>query len=226
MGEEYLLLGTQKVSTVIDKILRVGKGVAILNSINGDTNISFFNSLRDAGINATDNPVISFSIGEPELLTIGAKNTAGHYAAWNYFQSIDSRRNSAFVSAIQSKYGSDAVTSDPMEAAYVGVKLWAKAVEQAQSIKSDNVRRHIGQQYLAPQGSVHIDKKNQHLWKTARIGKILSNGQFEIVWQSPEPIRPDPYPIYRSKVSWHQFIVELYRGWGQRWANSGGSVSN
>lgn len=221
LGEEYILLGSQNVSTMIRKIQETQPDV-ILNTINGDSNIYFFNELNKAGITAEQIPVISFSIAEDELRTLGAAQMAGHYASWNYFQSVEGQQNSVFVQAFKNKYGADRVTDDPMEAAYFGVHLWAQAVEQAGVADATDIRRTIGNQsYFAPEGVVAVDPYTQHIWKSARIGKILPDGQFQIVWESNGAIRPVPYPVYQSQAYWDGFLSELYTGWGDSWVNPG-----
>ena len=45
----------------------------------------------------------------------------------------------------------------------------------------------------APEGNVHFDKSNHHLWKHARIGRARADGQFDIEYESPL-IRPNPFP--------------------------------
>jgi urea transport system substrate-binding protein len=79
----------------------------------------------------------------------------------------------------------------------------------------------LDQSFNAPEGIVHLDPETQHLWKTVRIGKIRPDGQFDIVWTSDSPIRPTPYPPYRTKMEWEKFLQDLYQGWGQSWANPG-----
>jgi len=221
VGEEYVLLGDHDVDKMVKSVISAGPGVVILNTINGDANVAFFNALKTAGLTAKSNPIISFSIGEPELATMGAGLLAGHYAAWNYFQSIDSKNNRTFVEKFQRKYGSDSVVSDPMEASYDGVMLWKKAVEAAGSVQPNKVLKRINQKFDAPEGMVHIDKENQHLWKYARIGRIREDGQFDILWTSKKSIRPVPYPKYKSKDEWNTFLMDMYKGWNNNWANTG-----
>jgi urea transport system substrate-binding protein len=223
VGEEYVLLGSQSVDAVVRKIA-AAKPSYILNTINGDTNVAFFKALRAKGITPQKVPTISFSISEAELATMGAKDLAGHYASWNYFQSVPTPANQIFVKAFQDRYGSHRVTGDPMEAAYFGVHLWALAARSADSALPEAVRKALpAQRFVAPEGPVYIDPENNHTAKTVRIGKILANGQFEMVWMSETPLSPVPYPSTRTRPNWVLFLDSLYSKWNRSWANPGKS---
>jgi len=222
-GEEYLLLGSRNVSGIVQRIVETQPDV-ILNTINGDSNVAFFRELRKAGITPDKIPTVSFSIAEDELRSFAVQHMAGDYAAWNYFQSIQSPENQRFVRSFQKKYGANRVTDDPMEAAYFGVYLWAQAVEDAGTDDVRAIRRAIKDQSMnAPEGIVYIDGDTQHTWKSVRIGKIRGDGQFEIVWNSEKPVRPVPYPLFRSRANWDLLLMNLYSGWGKKWANPGNS---
>lgn len=217
-AERYLVLGSRDVQDVVDEIVRLRPAV-IFNTINGDTNVAFFRALRAAGITPDTIPTVSFSIAEPELQTMGTADMVGDYAVWNYFQSIDSPRNRAFVAGFQQRHGSSRVLSDPMEAAYTGVHLWAAAVNQAGVADPRLIRDALlGRSFAAPGGSVYVDPDTQHLWKTVRVGQIRADGQFLEVWSSGRPVRPLPYPSSRTPAQWAEFLDALYRGWGGRWA--------
>jgi urea transport system substrate-binding protein len=113
-----------------------------------------------------------------------------------------------------------------MEAAYVGVHLWALAVNDARSVETEAVRRALGDQsFPAPEGVVYVDPATQHTWKMVRIGRMRSDGQFDIVWESGKPVRPVPYPPYRSRAQWDAFLQALHDGW-HGWANPGVDVSH
>ena len=231
LGEQYLLLGSKDVQEVIRKIRQTRPDV-ILNTINGDSNVAFFKGLHAAGITPQETPVMSFSIAEDELRCqrhkedvhppIDPDHVTGHYACWNYFQSIDSAANAKFVRAFKSRYGEDRVTDDPMEAAYFGVYLWAQAVQEAGTTDVGEVLKAVkDQSFDAPEGMVYISPKSNHTWKTVRVGRIREDGQFDIVWSSAKPVRPMPYPVYRSPSEWDAFLNQLYEGWAGNWANPG-----
>ena len=194
-GEHYQPLGAQDFSA-ITKAISQTKPDFIINTINGNSNQGFFHSLSNAHLTAQDIPVISVSIAEEELQHIGVKHTIGHYAAWNYFQSIDSPSNRRFVSNFKRRYGPDRVTDDPIESAYSQVHLYAMAIRKTATTHPQTIRKAVsGLIFGAPQGLIRVDPQNQHTWKVARIGQVQDNGQFRVVWSSHEPLQPEPYPI-------------------------------
>lgn len=221
VGEEYLLLGSHDVEGIVRKIDETRPDV-ILNTINGDSNVAFFRALRAAKITPRVIPTVSFSITENELKGMSGVLMAGDYAVWNYFQSVKGDSNRDFVARFRAQYGSSSTTSDPMEAAWFGVHLWAQAVADAETDAVNEVRETIKRQSAqAPEGVVSIDPENLHTWKTVRIGRINSEGQFDIVWSSGRPVRPVPFPMFRTREAWEAQLASLYQGWGEQWSNPG-----
>jgi len=193
VAEEYVALGHTDFSTMISKIKSTRPSV-IFNTLNGDSNVAFFKQLKDAGITAADIPVMSVSIAEEEIRGIGASLLEGHYAAWNYFQTTDTPENKKFVAAYKAKYGQDRVTADPIEAGYFGVYLWAEAVKKAGSFDVAKVKEAAKSLTIqAPEGKVTVDGETQHVYKTVRIGQVQADGMFKEVWNSGEPVKPDPW---------------------------------
>jgi urea transport system substrate-binding protein len=221
VGEEYLLLGSSDVGDIVRKIV-AARPDAILNTINGDSNVAFFRALRAAGIRPNRTPTISFSISEEELSSLSMKDVVGDYAAWNYFQSVERPQNHAFVKRFQARHGKRRVISDPMEAAYFGVHLWAQAVKEAGDDNVAGIRRAVQHQaFDAPGGMVRIDPQTQHTSKIFRIGQITPESRFKEVYSSENPIAPIPYPSTRSKGDWDNFLLDLNLRWGGQWANTG-----
>ncbi|RMH75271.1 MAG: urea ABC transporter substrate-binding protein [Cyanobacteria bacterium J007] len=193
VGEEYLPLGSQEVETAIAHIQTVQPD-AIFNTLNGDSNVAFFRKLREAGFTPDRLPVMSASIAEDEIRAIGAEPLVGHLVVWNYFQTLDSPENRQFVRAYREKYGSDRVTDNPIEASYMGLYLWKRAVEKARSTEVGQVRAALKNlEIMAPEGAVKLDGKTQHTWKTVRIGRVRADGAIDQIWQSDAPVRPDPF---------------------------------
>ena len=193
IGEIYVSMDKSDFSSIIKEI-KNAKPDVIINTINGNSNISFFQQLKQYGIKAADIPVLSFSVSEGEVNSIGIENLANHYIAWNYFESTETKENTEFIKNYKNAYGQDRKLGDPIEAAYVAVHLWAKACEKAGTFDTEAVRIAAkGLSFQAPEGLATIEGSNQHLYKTVRIGKISKNGHVDQVWATPAPVRPDPY---------------------------------
>ncbi|OUS30290.1 urea ABC transporter substrate-binding protein [Gammaproteobacteria bacterium 45_16_T64] len=215
VGEYYIPLGHKNVDAMIDAIA-LSQPDVILNTINGDSNLTFFRELSQRGI---ETPVMSFSIAEDELQHLDLKTMVGHYSAWNYFQSLNTPENRRFVTRFKQAYGKSRTTNASMEAGYLGVYLWAKAVQQARTTESTSVREALkGATLDSPEGNVFISGINNHLWKPFYIGQIQPNGQFSIIWRQPKPIRPLPFPAYRSVSSWQKYLRTMYQSWDKSWA--------
>lgn len=177
----------------------------MVSTINGDSNVPFYKELANQGLKATDVPVVAFSVGEEELRGIDTKPLVGNLAAWNYFESVDNAANKKFVAdyrayakAHKLPNADSVVTNDPMEATYVGLHMWAQAVEKAGTTDVDKVRAAMaGQSFAAPSGfTLTMDETNHHLHKPVMIGEIEGNGQFNVVWQTDEPVRAQPWSPY------------------------------
>ncbi|MDY6940881.1 MAG: urea ABC transporter substrate-binding protein [Cyanobacteriota bacterium] len=191
VGEEYIELGATNFDRTIENILKARPDV-VFSTLNGDSNHAFYTQYHQAGIRAEDIPIVAVSVAEAELQNLGAV-AVGHYSSWSYFQSLDLPENRQFVRDFQARYGADRVTSDPIEAAYTQVFLWKQAVETADSFEVDLVREAAyGQRFQAPGGPVTIEP-NHHVWKHCYIGRVRSDGQFEIVHRSDGDIKPLPW---------------------------------
>ncbi|WP_425269021.1 urea ABC transporter substrate-binding protein [Gordonia lacunae] len=192
-GEDYAPLGSTDFSTIVNKIRR-SDADAVFNVVVGDSLAAFFREYNNVGLNASTMPVMSMCVGEEEVRSIGAQNLVGQLSSWNYYQSLDNPVNDAFVAAFKKRFGSSSVTSDPMESAYTAVHLWKQMVEKADTFTPEEVSAAAaGVSYQAPEGLVTVDGENHHVTKTARIGRVTADGQFDVVWSSDGPIEPDPF---------------------------------
>jgi urea transport system substrate-binding protein len=174
-----------------------GKKTAVISTVNGDANTYFYRELADQQVGANAIPVMAFSIGERELLGVDIF-PVGHLAAWNYFHSINSPENKAFVKMwTDFNEQRDKITNDPMEATFIGFRMWAQAVVQAGTTDVDAVRQAMyGQRIKAPSGFEVVMNTNHHLSKPVMIGKINSSGTFDVIWRSINPVRADAWSKY------------------------------
>ncbi|MBK4735586.1 urea ABC transporter substrate-binding protein [Noviherbaspirillum pedocola] len=207
IDEVYTPFGHSDYQTIVANIKKFAAGgkTAVISTINGDSNVPFYKELGNAGLKATDVPVVAFSVGEEELRGVDTKPLVGHLAAWNYFESVKNPVNTSFIKAYKDyakaknlPNADTVVTNDPMEATYVGIHMWAQAVEKAKSTDTDKVIAAMGgQTFKAPSGfTLTMDKTNHHLHKPVMIGEIRPDGQFNVVWKTKGPIRAQPWSPY------------------------------
>jgi len=193
LGEEYAPLGSTDFTTIANKVAD-SDADAVFNTLNGDSNVAFFAQYDSLGLDAETMPVMSVSIAEEEVPGVGLQYLEGQLVAWDYYQTVESPENEKFVSSFKAAYGDDAVTSDPMEAAYTSLYLWKNMVEAAESFATDDVNDAAdGVTFDAPEGTVTVIGENNHITKTPRIGVINSEGLIDTVWETEEPVVPDPF---------------------------------
>ena len=214
--ENYTPFGHSDWQTIVadvKKFASAGKKTAVVSTINGDANVPFYKELANKGIKAEDIPVIAYSVGEEELAGLDTSPLVGHLAAWNYFMSVETPENAAFIAKwhdfIKDK---KRVTNDPMEAHYIGFNMWVQAVKQAGSTDVDAVRQAMyGQKVKNLTGGVAVMNANHHLSKPVLIGEIQEDGQFEVVWKTDGVVKGD---------AWSDFIPEsakLTADWTYPW---------
>ena len=191
----------QSIVADIKKFGSTGKKTAVVSTINGDANIPFYKELGNQGISAEKIPVIAFSVGEEELSGMDTKPLVGHLAAWNYFMSVDSTKNAAFIDKWH-EYTKNPkrVTNDPMEAHYIGFNMWVKAVEKAGTTDPTAVQKAIiGVEYPNLTGGTSKMLPNHHISKPVLIGEIQDDGQLLTVWQTNTLVDGD---------AWSDFLPE------------------
>ncbi len=191
----------QTIVADIKKFGGQGKKTAVVSTINGDANVPFYKELGNQGVSAEDIPVVAFSVGEEELSGIDTGPLVGHLAAWNYFMSVTSPENDAFIKSWKAFIKDPRrVTNDPMEAHYIGFKMWVKAVEQAGTTDVDAVREAMyGISVPNLTGGIATMFTNHHLSKPVLIGEIRDDGQFDVVWKTPGTVIGD---------AWTDFLPE------------------
>jgi len=191
----------QTIVSDIKKFGSAGKKTAVVSTINGDANVPFYKELANQGVSAEDIPVVAFSVGEEELSGFDTKPLVGHLAAWNYFMSVDTPENAAFIKEWHKYIGKpDRTTNEPMEATYIGFNLWVKAVEKAKSTKVDDVLKNIvGLEVPNLTGGMAKVLPNHHITKPVLIGEIQEDGQFQVVWKTDKEVPGD---------AWTDFLPE------------------
>jgi urea transport system substrate-binding protein len=182
----------------IKKFGSTGKKTAVVSTINGDANVPFYKELGNQKISAEDIPVVAFSVGEEELSGLDTKPLVGQLAAWNYFESINTPANKAFIDQWHAFIKNPKrTTNDPMEAHYIGFNLWVKAVEKAKSTDVEKVLAALpGTETPNLTGGIAKVLPNHHITKPVYIGEVKADGQFNVVWKSAGLVPGDAWSDY------------------------------
>ncbi len=216
VGEEYLPIQGGQVGPIIEKIKALRPDF-VLNSSIGEINEDFYAKLRIAGLTPENCPVMAFGFGEDELRRFPPVDVAGHYAAMNYFQSIDRQENRDFVARFKARYGADRSTGDPIVASYNAVKLWAQAVNEGINADPGTVIHHLDRQSIdAPEGIVTIDAELRIAWRPFHLGRARADGQFDVVWSLHKPVRPVLFVATRPHAAWREFLEVTKAQLGRR----------
>lgn len=204
VGERYVKLnaGAEDFEHVLAEI-KNKRPDFIFSTVVGQATAAFYRAYAEAGLDPAQMPIASLTTSETEVQQMGAAIGKGHITAATYFQSIDSEANRRCVAKMKQRFGADMVTNMCWEAAYFQTYLLAAGLAGA---GTDNVQQLVpallGTEFMAPQGMVKIDAENHHAYLTPRIGRVREDGQFDILDEVKQPVKPDPYLVEHSLEDW------------------------
>jgi len=210
VNEEYVPLGHSEFSSVINKFRQQQPNV-IFSTVVGDSVVALHRQYKAAGLDPAKMPMASLTTSENEIAAMGGEAAAGHFTSAPYFEVHKSPENEKFVAAYKKRWGADKVTHFVSEACYFQTYMFKQAVEKLGKgdITPNTIREAVkGVEMIAPQGKVRLEPENLHTWLWPKIAQAKSNGQFEIIVQSKEWLKPDPYAAYPNQVCTEKGLVE------------------
>ncbi len=208
-GERYVKLnaGAEDFKGVLADI-RNQRPDFIFSTVVGQATASFYRAYAESGFDPADMPIASLTTSETEVRQIGVGIAKGHITAATYFQSIDTEANRRCVTKLKQRFGPDTVANMCWEAAYFQTYLLDGGLS---AVGTDNIQQLVpallGMEFTAPQGMVKIDPDNHHAYLTPRIGRVREDGQFDILHEAKQPVKPDPYLVEHSLEDWSARIT-------------------
>jgi PAS domain S-box-containing protein len=191
VGEAYLPSSTMDFEAIITRIRQAQPDI-IINTLRGDRNLSFYRQFYESGIKASDLPILATSLSESEVQKL-QEAAVGHFSCFHYFQSLNTPENHQFVQVFKRFYGEERVINNSMATAHTQIHLWKQAVELAESFDVERVKiAAYGQCFVSPGGLVRLEP-NHHVAKVCRIGQVLPNQEFEVLYTSEKLIKPLPW---------------------------------
>ncbi|MBR1222350.1 transporter substrate-binding domain-containing protein [Bradyrhizobium sp. U87765 SZCCT0131] len=197
VGERYVSVHArwQDFLPIIQDIRRIRPDV-IFSTVVGEGTVHLYQAYANVGLDPKQVPIASLTTTEAEIAAMGFDVGEGHITAASYFQGIEGNANNAFVRQFKKRYGDDASTNMCAEASYFQVQLFARALEQANSLDTEVLRAMVfGSSYDAPQGAVTVNPMSGHTDLWTRIGRANRSGQFDVINQSKEAVHADPFLI-------------------------------
>lgn len=197
VGERYLSLRARHNEFLpVMQEIRAAQPDVIFSTVVGDATQYLYQAYADAGFDPEVMPIASLTTTEAEIKAMGYDVGEGHITAAPYFEGIGGPSGSNFVKRFKRRYGEDAATNMCLEAAYFQVHIFAKALEQTNSLETELLRPAVlGTEFDAPQGPVSINANCAHTDLWTRIGRANRNGLFDIQYESVSRVRADPYLI-------------------------------
>ena len=229
VAQRLLALRDLQVAPVVEEILRL-RPPAIFNTLVGEASYRFhqalWQGLAEAGSGHAPPTVFSCSLCEEELPLIGGRAALGHVASATYFRSIDRPENRRFLRAYAARFGAGTAPSVDAEAAYVCARLLGRAVAAAGTDGVAAVRQAVhGVRLEAPQGSVWVDPSSNHCHLTPRLAVSGPDSTFDILWQAPEPVAPDPFLAWQEDGALWPAGTACTGGWRDRLARTRANLS-
>jgi ABC-type branched-subunit amino acid transport system substrate-binding protein len=169
---------------------------AVFSTVVGQGGQMLYRIFREAGFDPRTLPIASLTMAEGEIRAIGPELCVGHITSAPYFSTVDTPANRRFVAAYRARFGADAPVTMYAEAAYFQIKLFADALARAKSLDTQRlVDAVLGTEIDAPQGRIRVDPDNNHTCLLPRIGMVNEHGDFDVVWEGKDPVKPDPYLV-------------------------------
>jgi branched-chain amino acid transport system substrate-binding protein len=197
VGERYVSLRPRRADFYeVVREIRDLRPDAIFSTVVGDGTTYLYQAYAENGFDPKQMPIASLTTTEAEVRAMGFDVAEGHITAAPYFQGVENEQNRRFLMNWKKIYGDDESTNMCCEAAYFQVHLFARALEKANSLDTEQLRSAIlGEDVDAPQGRISINPVCGHanLWN--RIGRANRRGQFDILHQSGSAVSADPYLV-------------------------------
>jgi branched-chain amino acid transport system substrate-binding protein len=162
-----------------------------------------YRAFAHVGLDPYRMPIASHMTSEAEIAIMGNDVAEGHITSAAYFQTVDTVANRLAVARYQARFGDDQTTNMCWEAAYFQMHLLADAIRLVGSDDPTLLLRVLpGLEYEAPQGRVRIDEHNNHTYLHPLIGRVNTQGRFDVIGRAPERVKADPYVVSHTTPRW------------------------
>jgi len=173
VGEEYIPLSVSQFSQTISNI-EAAKPDWVFTAMVGSNQVSYFQQASAAGLNLPmASPINGTLLYEHKQLPPPVM--ANMYLGVNYMEELKTPENAEFVKRWHAKFPKEPYINQPAVDSYIGVKLYAKAVEAAGTPEREAVINAIETKDIcvdSPEGKLCFDKPTHHVSHPIHIMKV------------------------------------------------------
>lgn len=196
VGEEYFPLDVTNFGTTISKI-QSAKADSVFSILVGSNHLAFYRQFAAAGLlGRVGIGSSTFGYGN-EQKALSPAEGQGILASLSYVKELTTPASSDYLTAYKKHVGSDQNVGQVGEETYIGWKMWALAVQKANSFDTSAVIKALesGISYGAPEGEVQMVGKAHHLVHNVLIGKVNGSQGWEVA-----TTMPNVHPSYEEQV--------------------------
>jgi urea transport system substrate-binding protein len=216
LDEIYVSMDEKNFDNITDKIISRYKNqkIVIMNTINGDSNKYFFESLFKIFKTRFTNSILSevftvmsFSLTENDCFEYKLEYIFGHYFIWNYSQldiSYDEFLKNGYLTnskiqniLIKNIKDKNIIIDDPMYHSFLAVLFFVNFLEKYEgNYSSEDIRNKYlltnNNKVLTPTGYLTIEASN-HLQQPVYILQTDKQKRFKTIYKTPVEIHPNPW---------------------------------
>ncbi len=189
VGEEYAPTTESDFSSIINKI-KSAKPDAVFSAVAGNSGVPFYKDYVQYGMVPQTVPIFSIAAHESAIKAIGSA-AVGNFAAFDYFNTIDTPENKAFISKYESLFGTETTVTNSAEGAYHGTYMLAEAMKKAKSLSpADIIAAAANLEVKTPAGIIKMDAVNHHAWLNVYLGRVNKDLRYDILYKSEGLVAP------------------------------------
>jgi len=213
VAADFFPLDVNQFGPTIQKI-QAAKPDLVISVLVGGAHMAFYRQWAAAGMSSRI-PLASttFSVGS-EHIVLSPAESDGIVTAFNYFESIDTPVNQAFVSRWHKRYGSGyPYICEMAVATYQGVNLWAQGIRKAGSLDRMKTIEALedGVSFDGPSGKVSIDPATHHCTLDIQIAECKDRKwQIRETFKQQKPVETAAVCDLRKNPGENkQFVVKV-----------------
>lgn len=190
VGEEFVPLATSQFASSLERI-QSAKPDFIAMYITGDNHAAFYPQAQAAGLKIPYATSINVAQGY-EHLRFPAPTLSGMHIGVHYVEELDTPANADFIKRFRAEYPDVPYIGEQTENTYIGVYLYAMAVEKAGTTDIPKVIEALesGLTFDAPEGPVTLDPATHHLTRDIRI-VVVDDGHKLSFPETFTQVKPD-----------------------------------